>query len=447
MPRTRYADADGVDIAYQVLGDESEDLLLFTGLNIPIDCMDEDPRLARFQRRLMSFGRLIRFDRRGMGLSERGSAAAPPTKEQWVQDALAVLDAVGSDRAFVIGPYFSSAEALLMAHGHPDRVSGLVIIDGAARWVPDDDYPFGIPADLVRQVTTLTTEPDALDRGLDTLRMLAPSAADDASFRAWFDRVGNLAATPAMARAILTVNGTSDVRHVLPEITVPTLVVSRVDSPVPGFGPGLGGYLAEHIPGARLVELPGADMLFFIGETATMLDEIEEFVTGARSGAGSERILATMLFTDIVGSTSRVAELGDDRWRDLLEGHDQTVRAQVTRYGGRAISTAGDGFLATFGSPTPAMDCAVAIRQALRAAGLDVRAGIHTGEVEVRGADIAGLAVHVAARIAALAGPGEVLVSEPVPHLVVGSGRVFEDRGLHELRGVPGQWRVHALAG
>lgn len=443
--RTRYADAGGVDIAYQVLGDGPVDLLLFTGLNIPIDCMDEEPRLARFQRRLMSFGRLIRFDRRGMGISERGSAEAPPTKQQWVDDGLAVLDAVGSARAFVIGPYFSSAEAIILAHRRPDRVSGLVLLDGAARWVPADDYPWGISADLVRQVTLLTTAPDALDRGLDTLRMVAPSVADDEGFRSWFDRVGNLAATPAMARAILTVNGTSDVRHLLPELTVPTLVVCRTDSPVPGLGPELGRYLAEHIPGARLLELPGPDAVFFIGETTAMLDEIEEFVTGARGGA--DRVLATMLFTDLVGSTSRVAELGDDRWRDLLERHDQTVRAEIGRYGGRAVSTSGDGFLATFDTPSSALECAVAVREALRAVGLDVRAGIHTGEVELRGTDIAGLAVHVAARVAALAGPGEVLVSDPVPHLVVGSGRSFEDRGEHDLRGVPGRWRVHALTG
>ena len=445
--RTRYADAGGVDVAYQVLGDGPVDLLLFTGLNIPIECMDEEPRLARFQRRLMSFGRLIRFDRRGMGLSERGSAASPPTKEQWADDGLAVLDAVGSERAFVIGPYFSSAEAILLAHRRPDRVSGLVLLDGAARWVPDDDYPFGAPPDLARQITTLTTATDAVDRGLDSLRMVAPSVADDATFRAWFDRSGNLAATPAMARALLAVNGTSDVRDVLPAITVPTLVVCRTDSPVPGLGPDLGRYLAERIAGARLVELPGDDLLFFVGETGPMLDEIEEFVTGARSGAGSERILATMLFSDIVGSTSHVAELGDDRWRDLLEGYDQTVRVQIGRYGGRAVSAAGDGFLAVFDSPSHALDCAIAVREASHDSGLHVRSGIHTGEVEVRGTDIAGLAVHVAARVAALAGPGEVLVSDPVPHLVVGSGRSFEDRGEHDLRGVPGRWRVHALTG
>ncbi|MFN2536741.1 MAG: alpha/beta fold hydrolase [Mycobacteriales bacterium] len=444
-PRTRYATGGEVDIAYQVLGEGPVDLLLFTGLNIPIECLDEDPALARFQRRLASFGRLIRFDHRGMGMSDRGSAASPPTKEQWAEDGLVVLDEVGSERAVVIAPYLSTGEAVRLALRAPERVKGLVLIDGAARRVAAEDYPYGAPDDLAEQFRTLMTRTDALDQGFDALGIVAPGLSGDEAFRNWFDRVGNLAATPAMANAMLVINGLDDVRDLLPRLALPVLVVSRTDNPVPGFGPGHGRYLAEHIPGARLIELPGADLLFWVGETGRMLDEIEEFVTGVRSGSGVERVLATMLFSDIVGSTSRVAELGDERWRDLLERHDQIVRLQLARYGGREISATGDGFLATFASPSAALQCALALRDALVAAGIEVRAGIHTGEVELRAEDITGLAVHIAARVAALAGAGEVLVSEPVPALVVGSTHVFEDWGEHELKGVPGRWRIHAL--
>ena len=444
-PRTRYASGPAAEIAYQVLGDGPVDLLLYTGLGIPIECMDEDPGLARFQRRLTSFGRVIRFDRRGMGLSDRGSAASPPTKEQWAEDGLVVLDAVGSERAVVLAPYLSAGEGVRLALRAPERVQGLVLIDGAARRLAAPDYPQGTPEDLVQQFAALATSPDAIEEGFDLLAILTPNLSQDVAFRAWFDRVGNLAATPAMATAMLATNGLDDFRDLLPQLSLPVLVVSRTDNPVPGFGPGHGRYLAEHIPGARLLELPGADLLFWVGETGRMLDEIEEFVTGVRGGSGVERVLATMLVTDIVGSTSRAAELGDDRWRDLLERHDQTVRRQLARYGGREVSTSGDGFLATFASPTPALQCALALRDSLASVGIDVRVGIHTGEVEQRGDDLAGLAVHIAARIATLAGTGEVVVSAPVPALVVGSAHAFEDRGEHELKGVPGQWRVHAL--
>jgi len=441
--RTRYAKSGGVDIAYQVLGDGPIDLLLGTGLIIPIDCMDEEPSMARFQRRLASFGRLIRFDRRGIGLSDRGSPSAPPTLEQEAQDSLAVLDAVGSERAAVIAPMVAAPDGLTLAATHPERVSHLVVMNGFARlmWAPD--YPHGIRQRWIDDRRVVGTEPDAVDQGVDFLADVAPSVATDPAFRTWFDRAGNLGASPVMARAITAMSFDSDVRHLLPMISVPTLVIHRADNPL--FGVGHGRYLAEHIAGAKYVELPGADLLHWVGDTERMLDEIEEFITGVRGGSGAERILATVLFTDIVGSTDRLAQLGDRRWRDLLESHDQSVRTQIERFRGREVKTVGDGFVATFDSPAHAIECALAIRDALEALGIEVRAGIHSGEIEVRGDDVAGMAVHIGARVSSLAGPREVLVSSTVKDLVVGSSVEFADRGQHELKGVPGTWHLFAV--
>jgi class 3 adenylate cyclase len=442
--RTRYATCRGVDIAYQVLGDGPVDMLLYTGLSVPIDMMDEEPGLARFLRRLSSFGRLIRFDRQGIGLSDRGSHLAPPTPEQGAEDGLAILDALGSTRAVVIAPYQNAPEGLLLAAMAPDRVAGLVLINGVARFVKGDDYPYGIDLDDAPDFVRMV-EPDAVEQGVDVLGMLGPSVADNAAFREWFDRAGNLAATPAMARALLARMAAIDVRDILPGIGTRTLVIGRTDNPLYWLGPGHSRYLAEHLPNAELLELPGADALFWVGESGPMLDEIEEFVTGVRGGAGVERSLCTMMFTDIVGSTGLAAELGDDAWRNRLERHDQIVRAQLARFRGREVSTAGDGFLATFDSPGRAIDCARSIRRALVPAEVRVRTGIHTGEVEIRGEDIAGLAVHIGARVGALAAADEILVSAAIPLLTAGSGLRFIDRGEHDLKGVPGSWRLYAV--
>ena len=303
----------------------------------------------------------------------------------------------------------------------------------------------GLPQSLVDPILRLTADADAMEQGHDILAVAAPSVSDDRAFRAWWDRSGNLGMTPAMARATQSALFATDVRQVLPLIQVPTLVVSRTDSPI--FDVGHGRYLAEHIAGAKYVELPGPDFLYWVGDIREMLDEIEEFVTGVRGGSGAERILATVLFTDIVGSTDRAAQLGDGRWRDLLDRHDQSVRTQIERFRGREVKTVGDGFVATFDSPGRAIECALAIRDALTGFGIDVRAGIHTGEIEVRGDDVAGIAVHIGARVSALAGPSEVLVSSAVPPLMVGSGTEFTDRGEHELKGVPGPWRIFAVEG
>jgi class 3 adenylate cyclase len=443
--KTRYTRCGGADIAYQVLGDGPMDLLLFTSAIVPIECMDEEPSMARFQRRLAAIGRLIRFDQRGVGLSDRGSPSATPTGQHWVQDALSVLDAAGSERSVVLAPNLGAAEGIVLAAKHPERVASLVVVNGAARLMSTADYPYGLTPDHFASLLRPLVEPDAVEQGVDILAMIAPSVAGDPAFRAWFDRVGKLGATPAMAQARWTEVFANDVRELLPQIRVPTLVIHREHVSAPFFEVRHGRFLAEHIPGAKYVELSGLDALYWVGDTRELLDEIEEFVTGARGGSGAERILATVLFTDIAGSTDRAAQLGDQRWSDLLDRHDQSVRTQIGRFHGREINTIGDAFVATFDSPRRAIQCAQAIRDSLRAFDLDVRAGIHTGEIEVRGNDIAGLAVHIAARVVGHASPGEVVVSGAVRPLLAGSVIEFEDRGEHQLKGVPDPWRIYAV--
>lgn len=437
--RTRYASSGEAEIAYQVRGKGPRDLLVFTPVNIPIDCIDEEPSFARFERRLATMGRLLRFDRRGIGLSDRGSTSNPPGLEEWVADALAVLDAVGSEASAVLAPYNTSPVGMAVAALRPERVTKLVVINGFARTTQAPDYPEGVPTETLTRALSAATDTDAVELGVDVLANLAPSVARDRAFRSWWDRAGNLGSTPAMARAMQARQLTTDVRHLLPRVAAPTLVIQRDGIE---HGVARSRYLADHIPDARYVQLPGQDRLHWVGDTTMMLDEIEEFLTGSRGGPGTERVLATILFTDIVGSTERAVALGDQSWRDLLERHDETLRRNLQRFRGREINTVGDGFLAVFDSPSKALECAFAIRDDLQPLGLEVRAGVHTGEIELRGADIAGLAVHVCARITALAGTGVVLASESVPALVAGSNFVFADQGQHQLKGVPGIWHV-----
>ena len=436
-----YADSDGVFIACQVIGESERDLLVVMDGFIPIDTMDDEPRLARTIRRLGSFARVIRFDRRGIGLSDPVSAHAPPTLEQWVEDGIAALDAAVSEQAVVLAASEASPVALLMAATHSDRVSALVIVNGFARVLVDDDYPEGLPAEYVEELLD-TTNP-SLDAGADQIAQFAPSAADDEQFRQWWRETGRRGASPATARALLRVALESDVRVVLPAIRVPALVVCLRDAPqLPGSR-----YLAAHIPGAKLVEVPGADDYWWASDAARdVLDEIEEFLTGVRVGQDPDRRLLTLLFTDIVGSTEHTSTVGDARWRDLLDHHDAAVRRQLARFRGREVKTMGDGFLATFDGPARAVECACAIRDAAAQLGLQVRSGVHTGEVEVRADDVAGLAVVIAARVGALADPGAVWASRTVADLVVGSGLQFADRGSYELKGVPGTWNLYAVA-
>jgi class 3 adenylate cyclase len=443
--KTRYARCGDVDIAYQVVGDGPLDILMYSGSTISIECVDDEPSMARFQRRLTTFSRVIRFDRRGIGLSDRGSSSAPPSHEDWAQDALAVLDAVGSERAAIFAPFIAGMEGVILASAYAERVSHLLIVNGAARatWAPD--YPAGIPQALADAASTMAGDPDAVEHGYDDLGLLAPSVASSPTFRAWWNRSGNLGATPAMARWIVQGTFAIDYRHLLPRVRVPTLILHRADIEI--VSAEHGRYLAEHIPGAKYVEIPGTDVLYWAGDTAAMLDEIEEFVTGVRGGRGTERVLATLVFTDIAGSTDRAAQLGDQRWRDLLDRHDQSVRSQIGRFGGREVKTVGDGFVATFDTPGRAIEFALAVRSTLHAFDLEVRAGVHTGEIEVRGDDVAGMAVHICARVSARAGPGEILVSSTVKDSVVGSSLEFTDHGEYELKGVPGSWRLFAVTG
>jgi class 3 adenylate cyclase len=432
-----------LDIAYQVIGDGPVDLLVFPGPFIPIHSIDDEPSMHRFHRRLASFCRVIRFDHRGMALSGSVSLdAIGPTF--WAEDAIAVMDAVGCEQATIFAPSNAAMSGLVLAAEHPDRVRSLVVVNGGSRllWAPD--YPIGADLRDADPFMTVAMETDAVDQGFDALEIIAPTVAGDEAFRAWWDLAGNRAASPSLARAVVKVLTEADVRDRLELITVPTLILHRSAAP---FTPvGHGRYLAEHIAGSRYVELPGRDSLYWVGDTAPLLDEIEEFITGVRGGFDAERVLTTIVFTDIVSSTVHAALLGDDRWRDLLDNHDRIVRHELARFRGREVNTAGDGFVATFTTPSVAIDCAEAIVGAVQGLGIEVRAGVHAGEVEVRGADIAGMAVHIGARVAALAGPSEVLVSSTVREIVTGSRRTFTERGEHQLKGVPGRWRVHALS-
>ena len=440
-PRTRYASRGDLDIAYQVLGDGPIDLLAMPGPFIPIDSIDSEPSMYRFYRRLSSFCRVIRFDHRGMGMSSR-IGADKITPACWAEDAVAVMDAVGCERATVFASGFTAMSALYLAADRPERVANLVIVNGAARvlWAPD--YEAGTHPSVAGPFTSVAMESDAVEQGVDVLAAVAPSVARDQAFRAWWDAAGNRAASPSMARRSGQALVDGDARDKLSRVTSPTLVIHREDAAF--VRAAHGRYLAEHIAGARYVELPGEDTLYWVGDAMPILSEIEEFITGSRGGADTERVLTTIVFTDIVGSTQRAAALGDDHWRDLLDSHDYAVRRELQRFGGREVNTAGDGFVATFSSPSVAIDCAQAIGAAVRTLGIEVRVGIHAGEVEMRGLDIAGMAVHIGARVAALAGPGEVLVSSTVREIVTGSHRTFTDRGEHQLKGVPGTWCLYA---
>lgn len=446
-PRTRYAkcgDPDlGLDIAYQVLGDGPLDVVVLPGPSIPIDCIDSEPSLYRFHRRLASFSRVIRFDLRGMGLSSRVPSLEMMGPKFWAEDVIAVMDAVGCERAAVLATSYLAMGGLVLAADYPERVRSLVIVNGTARvlWAPD--YRIGAQPSAADPFTSVAIEPDAIEQGFDVLRIIAPTVARDDAFREWWDHAGNRAASPSMARALSRVVTDSDVRDTLARIAAPTLVLHRDRC---NFIPAdHGRFLAEYVAGARYVELPGADSLYWVGDAGPMLDEIEEFITGVRGGSDAERVLTTIVFTDIVGSTQRAAALGDVRWRDLLDHHDKVVRQEIQRFGGREVNTIGDGFVATFTSPSAGIAFADDIVDAVRVLGIEVRVGMHAGEVEVRGADIAGMAVHIGARVAALAEPSEVLVSSTVRDIVTGSRRRFADRGEHQLKGVPGQWRLFAL--
>jgi class 3 adenylate cyclase len=404
-----------------------------------------DPHLARFIRRVETLGRVVRFNRRGVGLSDPIDPRDVPDWESYAQDAIAVLDAVGVERACVIASISDGPAALTLAALHPQRVEALVLVNVFARALWADDYVIGLPAEVIdvsiRESTRVapreTAEPDFM------LSLMAPSLVEDKTFREWWQTAGNRGASPAVAMALLTQMMTVDVRSLLPHVTAPTLVLQRLDNP--SWTPEFGRYVAEAIPGALFVGLTGADILCWAGDQDALLDEVEEFLTGHRSGRAADRALLTVLFTDIVGSTQLAADKGDQAWRRLLDRHDLVLQGQIERFGGRLVKTTGDGALATFTSPTQALSCARAAQAALDSDGLQLRAGLHTGEVELRGEDVGGVAVHIAARVSAIATPGDVLVSRTVADVVLGSGVELEPAGEHDLKGVPGRWQIYRV--
>jgi class 3 adenylate cyclase len=437
-PSTSYAKSGDVNIAYQVVGDGPLDLVLVAGFVSHLELDWEEPRSAHFLQRLASFSRLIRFDKRGTGLSDRPGGL--PDLETRMDDVRAVMDAVGSERAALLGYSEGGPMCMLFAATYPARTSHLVLYGTyAKRRDPDDDYPWAPTWDKRQAAASMIerTWGETSD-----VEMMAPNADDQ--LRQWWNARARASASPGSARDLILMNSQIDVRAALPAICAPTLVLHRkgdLDARVEE-----GRYIAEHINGARFVELAGEDHVPWI-DPDQILDEVEEFLTGTRRAPEADRVLATVMFTDIVGSTERAAALGDRRWSELLERHHAIVRAELRRFRGREVDTIGDGFLATFDGPARAVRCALAVAAAVRPLDLQIRAGLHTGELEMAGDDVRGMAVHIGARVAAVAGPGEVLVSSTVKDLVAGSGLEFEDRGGHQLKGVPDAWQIYRVVG
>jgi class 3 adenylate cyclase len=440
QPETTYAPLGEDRVAYQVLG-EGPDLVLTMGAFGHVDLLWEDPGVALFLRRLASFSRLISFDRRGTGASDPYPESLPPPWEAYADEVAAVMDAAGSREAALMATTAEAGPmALFFAATRPERTRALVLANASARYVADDDYPIGFSPE---QADTLISQ---VEESWGTAERLAdgiPSKAGDERFRRWMARVQRSIASPRTVHIFLRALFEVDVRPLLPLIQAPTLVLHRRDFRLLPIEHGR--YLAEHIPNARLIELPGSDGPLTWETPDLILGHIEEFLTGVRASAPANRVLATVLFTDIVASTERAAELGDRRWRELLQVHDDLGTRLVEQWGGRVVKSTGDGLLATFDGPGRAIACATALRDQLGDIDLQIRAGLHAGEVELRGEDVGGIAVHIAARVMAAARPGEVLVSSTVHDLVAGSDQVLEDRGTHQLKGVDGDWHLFAV--
>lgn len=437
-PKTRYARNGDVHIAYQVVGEGDRDLVVVPGYVTHLDYFWDERHLARFNRKLASFTRLIMFDKRGTGLSDPVDEV--PTLEQRMDDVRAVMDDAKSDKATLFGISEGAPMSILFAATHPDRCEALILHGGMARSTWAEDYPWAAPAEALREALEMME--GAYGTG-DDIEVFAPSLADDPEAKEWWGRFERSAASPKMFMQIFEMFLDVDVRHVLPAIHIPTLLIHRKGDPVVNVRAAR--WLTEQIEGSRLVELPGIDHLPWSGDADSVTDEIQEFLTGVRGAREADRILATVMFTDIVTSSERAALLGDKQWRNLLEAHDTGVRKDIDRFGGRTIKSTGDGVLATFDGPARAVRAGQAIVETVRRVGLEARVGLHCGEVEVIGEDIGGIAVHIAARVSALAGTGEVLVSGTIKDLVAGSGLQFDDRGAQELKGIPDQWRIFAV--
>ena len=439
-PETRYArGSDGVHIAFQVTGDGPLDVVLVPGFVSHVELAWEMPFTSSMLRRVGSFARVARFDKRGTGLSDR--TVGIPTLEQRMDDVRAVMDAAGMERAVLWGISEGGPMCILFAATYPDRTTALVLQGSFARIAQAPDQPFGYPPDAVGPITA------AFEEQWGTGAVLAnffPSAADDPTMRERFARYERNGASPSAMTAIIEMVAAIDVRAILPSITVPRLVVHSVGDPMMAVEHGR--YMAAHIPGARYLEMADDDHLTIREDDPGPMGDIQEFLTGHRPHPNPDRVLATVLFTDIVDSTRLASDLGDHQWRNLLDRHDQVLRRELERFRGREVNTTGDGFLAAFDGPARAVQCAVAATEAVRPLGLELRAGVHTGECEQRGDDLGGIAVHIGARICSIAAPRQVLVSRTVTDLVAGSGLQFADLGEFELKGVPGTWPLFAAA-
>jgi class 3 adenylate cyclase len=439
-PRTRYARSGDLSIAYQIVGDGPIDLVHIPGLTSHLDLAWEHPGYQRFMERLGAFARVAVYDKRGSGLSD--SVSGPPSVEERIDDARAVMDAAGMERAAIFGCSEGATLAAYFAASHPARVTAAILYGSFARMRPDPpDYPWGFPDELIEDLTAGLTE--AWGEGF-SLVLLAPSLLADDRQRTRWGRFESAAMSPGAVMTLMAANLDLDIRDILPAIRVPTLVLHRTNDVLPIEG---ARYLAERIPDATFIELDGEDHWPWVVAPDEVCDHVEEFLTGVRRAPELDRVLATVLFTDICGSTERAARLGDRRWRDLLDQHESVTRRELERHRGNEVKTMGDGFLATFDGPARAIRCATKVAEETRRLGIEVRAGLHTGECELRNGDVGGMAVNIGARVAALAGPSEVLVSSTVKDLVVGSDIGFVDRGAHELKGVPGEWRLYAVEG
>lgn len=439
-PETRYARSGEVGIAYQVIGEGEMDLVIAFPFISHLDLLWENPAQAHFLRRLASFARVILFDRRGVGLSDPVDKAA--TLEERMDDVRAVMDAAGAERAALLGMSEGATMCMLFAATYPERTTALVLWGAMARSTRADDYPWAPERAAVEEAQLELVAP-LWGQGA-TIDIFSPSLADNARAREFQARFERQAASPMRVWQLMEMFLDTDVREALPLIQSPTLILHRRNDRAVSVRAAR--WLTDQIESSRLVELEGEDHFPWVGDSNAALEAIEEFLTGVRPGPASERVLATVLFTDIVDSTRLATEMGDRRWRDLLEEHQKLVRERLARFEGREVKTTGDGFLAIFDGPTRAVECARAIADDMPSLGIEVRAGLHTGEVELMGDDVGGIAVHVAARISALAGPGEVLTSRTVRDLAAGSGVDFEAFGRHELKGVPDEWEIYTVA-
>lgn len=437
IPETRYAHTDGSHIAYQLVGEGPFDMVFMSAWFSHVDGRWEEPSFARMLNRYASFSRLILFDKRGSGASD-----PLPTKtstwEDWADDIRSVMDDAGSERAAIVGVGDSGPIAMLFAAAYPERVSALVVVNTAARFTTAPDYPWGRDPDDVGDFLKRAEESWGRGKG-GMLDVFSPSKAGDPTYQQWWAKYQRMAAGPGTSTSVARLIFSMDVRQFLSAIQAPTLVIQRADLPMVAVEHGR--YLGEKIPNAKYMELPGADYFIYLGDS-DVVDAIEEFLTGVRPEVEPDRVLATVMFTDIVGSTDRAVSMGDRRWREVLDTHDRLVRRQLDDFRGRLVKTTGDGLLATFDGPARAIRGTFSIRDGLKAAGIDIRSGLHTGEVEVRDEDVGGIAVHIGARVMSLANPEQVLVSSTVRDLVTGSGIKFIDRGEHTLKGVPDKWRL-----